>query len=70
MGELLDQLEEGASLFEGITAAAALNTLRVVLAALGVEEAKAYRTHDLRRGHCRDLQQSGAEPQFCCHCTW
>jgi len=38
----------------------ALGSLRAILKALDVEGWKWYRTHDLRRGHARDLQLSGA----------
>ena len=31
-----------------------------MLAIIGVDQAGAYRAHDLRRGHARDLQASGA----------
>ena len=33
--------------------------LRVVLEAIGTENAGTYRTHDLRRGHAEDLRLSG-----------
>ena len=49
----------GFSLFEDISAAAALFTLREILGCLGVPDATQYRCHDLRRGHARDLQSSG-----------
>ena len=38
----------------------ALADLRQLLALLGVPEASKFRTQDLRRGHARDLQSSGA----------
>ena len=57
---MLKDIHEGASLFGGITAGAALGLLRHILARLGVAEAESYRTHDLRRGHARDLQLHGA----------
>ena len=50
----------GSSPFEDISAAAALFTLREILGCLGVPDANQYRCHDLRRGHARDLQCSGA----------
>ena len=43
----------------GINAAEALRTLRRMLELLGVEDHKNYRSHDLRRGHAKDLQLSG-----------
>lgn len=59
VGPYLDQLCEGQPLFAGVTAASALKVLRQVLGALKVESAGVYRTHDFRRGHAKDLQQSG-----------
>ena len=50
----------GRGLFGGISAAAALRTLREMLAALGVQGAGLFRLHDLRRGHAKDLQEAGA----------
>ena len=60
LAPVLKQIEVGAILFKGITAGSALATLRYVLGCLEVDNAEAYRTHDLRRGHARDLQQYGA----------
>lgn len=54
---------EGDSLFCGISAGHALLVLRHVLAEVGVEDAASYWTHDLRRGHCKDLQNSNAPLQ-------
>ena len=48
------------ALFPGITAPKALSTLKSVLAAIGIEQAADYRTHDFRRGHADDLRASGA----------
>ena len=41
-------------------ARSALQTLRGWLRVLKIEQAANYRTHDLRRGHARDMVQSGA----------
>jgi hypothetical protein len=60
LAPVLKEIPEGASLFDGITAGAALGVLRHILTSLNVAEAEAYRTHDLRRGHARDLQMYGA----------
>ena len=46
--------------FAGINAGSALAMLRSLLGWLDVPDAGAYRTHDLRRGHAKDLQVSGA----------
>ena len=45
--------------FNGITPPVALSRLRHMLSMVGVSQAEAYRAHDLRRGHARDLQASG-----------
>ena len=60
LGPLVDNITEGEPLFGQITAALALKALRTLLVALEVQDAGAYRTHDLRRGHALDLQLSGA----------
>ena len=59
VGKVVSQCAVGEKLFENITAASALNKLREMLTRLGVAEACCYRTHDLRRGHAKDLQLSG-----------
>jgi len=60
LGGFLNEHRAGDSPFKGISAACALDTLRMILADLGVENAHVSRTHDFRRGHARDLQASGA----------
>ena len=57
---MLRAARDGECLFQDITAAKALATLRLLLASVGVAQAGEYRTHDLRRGHALDLQLSGA----------
>ena len=59
VGPALDELPDGAKLFEGIKAADALGVLRMLLQSVGVADSREYRTHDLRRGHAKDLQLSG-----------
>ena len=54
------QLELGASPFAGITAGKALHVLRGFMEDLGHKQHQLYRTHDLRRGHAKDLQLGGA----------
>ena len=49
----------GSSPFAVISRRQALKELRLILAHVGVEGADRYRTHDLRRGHARDLQEDG-----------
>ena len=60
LGPALDDASVGAPLFAGITPSKALKALRVMLAAVGVKDACTYGTHDLRRGHAKDLQLSGS----------
>ena len=59
LGPMLDELQHGEKMFPGISAGEALRMLRVMLTALGIAKAQQYRTHDLRRGHAKDLQLSG-----------
>ena len=59
LSPLLVTCKRGTRLFPGITAAGALSGLRQMLNWLGVPRACEYRTHDLRRGHAKDLQLSG-----------
>jgi hypothetical protein len=60
LGPIVSGTAEGQRLFGQVTAALALKTLRTLLDVVNVRGAAAYRTHDLRRGHALDLQQSGA----------
>jgi hypothetical protein len=59
LAPLIGSFPEGTLLFKGVTPAAALANLRKILEELNVPNAMAYRTHDLRRGHARDLQLNG-----------
>ena len=59
MGRLVESCAPGEALFGGITAHGALDKLRFMLAAVGVENPQLYRSHDIRRGHALDLQCSG-----------
>ena len=52
--------EVGAQPFIGFTPSFALSGLRDMLRQLNIPDAKLYRTHDLRRGHCQDLVDSGS----------
>ena len=40
-----------------------MSALRRHLGAIGVENAAAYRAHDFRRGHAKDMQERGATVQ-------
>ena len=62
---LFDNWAAGDQPFAGITAASALGTLRAILVTLQVKDAESYRCHDLRRGHAKDLQQSGWVSSHC-----
>ena len=53
-------LGSGTKIFSGISPSKALTRLRCCLSEMTVPEAKYYRTHDLRRGHAKDLFQNGA----------
>ena len=59
LGPWLNATAAGELLFPGVTAASALRTLRAILMKLSIPDAGEYRTHDLRRGHAKDLQLSG-----------
>jgi hypothetical protein len=60
LGKYIQPLADGCPLFQGTTKYSALVTLRRRLAALGISNADAHRTHDFRRGHAQDLQESGS----------
>ena len=66
---LFDNWAAGDQPFAGITAATALGTLRAILVTLQVQGAELYRCHDLRRGHAKDLQQSGWVSSHCARGT-
>ena len=59
LGKTVEAMPHGHRLFTGLTAGAALKVIRQVLEALQVKDANLYRTHDFRRGHALDLQESG-----------
>ena len=59
LGVYLATLPAGSCPFSGYKSGSALVTLRAALNALGVAEASAYRTHDLRRGHAEDMRKAG-----------
>ena len=60
LGKVVNRMPVGKPIFPGMTAGSALAALRSILEDLGISDAKRYRTHDLRRGHAKDLQISGA----------
>ena len=49
----------GSMPFEGINAAKAMANMREVLSAINLLNADKYRTHDLKRGHTRDMMRKG-----------
>ena len=59
LGAYVAAVPAGHKLFQGISASSALQGLRLMLRALTISRAGEYRTHDLRRGHAKDLQLSG-----------
>ena len=58
--EFVQQFEVGDKVFKDISAHNALWTLRGCLSVLRIDDAEAYRCHDLRRGHADDLREDGA----------
>ena len=60
LGPAVRGIQPGTALFGGFTAAGANSALKEMLGKIGIPKAKEYRTHDIRRGHARDLQLSGA----------
>ena len=66
-GRSISKVQGGVRIFPSITVARALTTLRFLLEKIGVEEPRDYRTHDLRRGHVLDLQQSGRAAHVSVH---
>ena len=65
VGEWVLSQESGCMLFQGISGGSALASLREMLGVLGVERHHVFRTHDLRRGHAKDLQLSGTRFPWC-----
>ena len=60
LGKFFGRFPDGTRPFTKFSAATALSCLRECLVRAEIPEAKLYRTHDLRRGHARDLQRSGS----------
>ena len=54
------EFDVGQQPFKGFSAGTALSFLRNLFTWLDIPDSAEYRTHDLRRGHARDLQESGA----------
>lgn len=59
LGPLVDDHQPGAQLFQGITAGQAASMLKTMLGEVGVANAQSHVTHDIRRGHAKDLQLAG-----------
>ena len=55
----LTTIPRGQPLFGGVSYAVLTRGLRVALKAVGVSNAREYTTHAFRRGHARDIAQSG-----------
>ena len=60
LGPFFSGLGVGSRPFAHFSAARSLVILRCLLLAIKIPDALDYRTHDLRRGHARDMQQWGA----------
>ena len=58
-GRCIKKIASGTALFASISSRRALDKLRYILDDIGVVDAHKYRTHDLRRGHARDMQIAG-----------
>eukprot|EP00973_Karenia_brevis_P079919 11089638-Karenia_brevis.AAC.1 len=58
LGTYVKRVSAGSRIFPTATPARALAVLRMMLQKLGVQDSECYRTHDLRRGHAKDLQVS------------
>ncbi len=59
LGRWVQGKSPGEPLFPGISAGGAASRLKTMLQAIGVARSHLYRTHDLRRGHAKDLQAAG-----------
>ena len=60
LGKYFQTLGEGERPFAQFSAASVLQSLRAFLSRIGIVDSQKFRTHDLRRGHARDLQERGA----------
>lgn len=56
----LGQFDAGAQPFANISRGSALAGLKAMMSALRIPKAGSYRTHDFRRGHTKDLAESGS----------
>jgi hypothetical protein len=61
LGAYFKDLGPGVEPFGSSSPKICLAYLKAWLHLLHVPDAHLYRTHDLRRGHCRDLQERGAQ---------
>ena len=60
LGAYVTSLKDGERPFAQFSASNVLKSLRSLLSRIGVRNAEKYRTHDLIRGHAKDLQARGA----------
>ena len=60
LGQFLRQCGPGSAPFACFGPSGVLSALRSWLRVLNIENATQYRTHDIRRGHARDLQAAGS----------
>ena len=63
-GRSMRNMSPGTEFFPNISAGNALSVLRHILMQINVSSAQLYRTHDLRRGHVKDMQKSGVSDQM------
>ena len=59
LGAGLMAYSPGSMPFEGINGGKAMANMREVLSAINLPNAHKYRTHDLKRGHTRDMMKKG-----------
>ena len=59
LGKWVTKFGVGQRIFPTATASGALRVVREMLGELRTPRANEYRTHDFRRGHAKDLQESG-----------
>ena len=60
VGKFFASLKHGEKPFAHMSPASVIRDLRSMLSEIGVRDATAYITHDLRRGHAEDLRLRGA----------
>ena len=65
-GKFVNEIPRGERVFPSLSKEVMLQGMRAMLAALGVDQAALYRTHDLRRGHADDIRALGGNQHDLC----